>query len=154
MLVTWRLAVATPTGTSNAPMALLVTQPVGMLLTSGRDIDFSARRLQFAAGLAGVVQRVRTKMLLVRGEMFFNLDLGVPWLPREGTPRSIALLGSKFSAIKARAALRPPILTTPGVLGIAKMLITFDGATRTMATTWQANTVWGDTPADLLETTL
>lgn len=138
-------------------MALLITTPVGFKLTASGDIDYTARRLQWAKGLDGVVQGARTRMRLVRGELFYNMDAGVPWLYRKeetsvgwaGVPRSIALLGLKFSPEKTRAALRPPILATPGVRSISRMVFAFDSATRLLEVEWTAVTIWGDTKPDL-----
>lgn len=132
---------------------LLVTTPVGFALTADGDLDFTARRLSWASGLAGIVQGVRTRMWLVRGELFYNLDAGVPWFYRssepaldwDGVSKSIALLGQKFSAERTRAALRPAILETPGVRRIASMAITFNSGTRLLSVAWSATTIWGET---------
>lgn len=131
-------------------MALLITQNVGLLLKSNNDIDFTTRRMAFAKGLDGVVQGARTRMYLVRGELFYNLDRGVPYFARDGVPRATALFGQKFSVVRARAAFRPAILATPGVLAIKSMRVDFAGDTRTLAVTWRATTIWGDTEEDTL----
>ena len=130
-------------------MALLVTEPVSLLLDVDGDLDMT-NGLRFATGLTAVMQGVRTRLGMFRGEWFLDLDLGVPYLERDGVTAAQALLGQKFNEPKARAAFRTPILATPGVLSILSVVVTFDGSTREMRVTWKANTVFGDTPADTL----
>lgn len=133
-------------------MALLINEPVGILLTADGEIDRSAKTMQFARGLDGVVQGVRVRMLLVKGEWFLDQSKGVPYLERDLVTASEALLGQRFNETKALAAFRTPILATPGVLSIAKLAVAFTAATRTLAVTWRARTVFGDTPVDTLRT--
>lgn len=131
-------------------MTLLSTDPVGLRLTADGDLDRSSGGLRLARGIDGVVQGVRVRMLLVRGEWFLNLAAGVPYLERPGVPAADALLGRRFSEAKALAAFRRPILATPGVAEVLALAVAFDRATRELAVTWSARTVFGDTPLDLL----
>lgn len=133
-------------------MALLLTEPGALKLTADGDLDRSVNRVQFASGLDAVVQGVRMRMLLCKGEWFANLDVGVPYLERDGVPANEALLGQVFHEAKALAAFRRAILATPGVKDVVSLTALFDPATRNLSVTWRASTVFGETPADSLTT--
>jgi hypothetical protein len=130
---------------------LLITQPTcGFALLTDGDIDFSARRMVRLAGVPGLVQRVRVRLKLVREELFYNQDIGVTWYAIGTVPKSKAIMGGKFSPEKTRAALRPAILGANGVKSITKMVFDFDAATRELAITWAANTIWGPMDPDTI----
>ncbi len=130
-------------------MTLTIDQRAGLLLTTAGDIDFSSRRLQWASGIEGVVQGVRWRMQLIRGELFYNLAKGVPWYLRDGVPKEIAILGRRFELEKMRSALRAPILATPGIRSIVKLDILFNAATRAASASWEANTIWSAPAQDI-----
>jgi hypothetical protein len=132
-------------------MAPLLTDPVCLLLTEDGDLDRSAHRLQFARGVDAVVQGVRTRMLLVRGEWFLDRDVGVPYLESDLVAPADAILGQRYDEAKIVAAFRRPILATPGVRGILLLRPTFTAATRSLGIEWRARTVFGDTPVDQLQ---
>lgn len=134
-------------------MALLITDPIDILLDSTGDIDLTAGDLQFSRGLPGVAQGCRIAVQLFRGEWFVDLDAGVPWMPNDTVSTEQAILGQRFNETKARVAIRDALLAVPGVLGLAQLLIAFDTSTRAMSVTWRARTVFGDTEPDTLEQT-
>jgi len=78
----------------------------------------------------------------------------VPYLPTEDgvVDERAALLGQKFDSIKARTAIRREIVTTPGVIDVPELRVTFDGPTRVMGIEFRAKTAFGDT--DLEKITL
>lgn len=131
-------------------MATLITDPIDLLLGSDGDLDVGTD-LTFSSGLAAVAQGITIRLAKQRGEWFANRDEGVPWLPNDVVAESAAILGQKFNEAKVRAAVRDAILAAPGVLGIASLVVSFDRATRTVAVTWSARTIFGDTDPDTLE---
>lgn len=107
--------------------------------------------LQLSSGLSGVVQAVRTRMLTFKGEIFYDLEEGIPYLAREGIPQEDALLGMKpFNEVKARKELRDCILATPGIVELLSLQLILNKSTRGLSVTWQARTEFGDTPVDKL----
>jgi hypothetical protein len=129
---------------------LLENDPVDLLLDADNDIVVTDD-LQFSRGLTAVAQGIRIRMQLFKGEWFLNLNAGIPYLERPGVTRDEALIGQKFNELRARAVFRKAILTTPGVLGIEKLDVKFNDATRKLSVTWVARTVFGDTDPDTLD---
>lgn len=134
-------------------MALLATQPIGLRLTEDGDLYRGSSRMEMIAGLDGVVQAVRVRLLLCKGEWFANLDVGIPYLERDNVTAAEALLGQHFNRAKADAAFRAAILRTPGIVEVRSLVIEFDASTRTMSVTWSALCEFGETPEDTLEVT-
>lgn len=132
-------------------MALLETDPVCLLLDEDGDLDLSAGRGQLATGLDAAVLGARARMELIRGEWFLNLDAGVPYLERPGVSAAEALLGSRFNAVRVRSAMRKAILSTPGIVEITLLEVSFDAVTRTCFVTWRARCAFGETEKDTLE---
>jgi len=133
-------------------MALLETDPVCF----ARDVDNELEiPLRLVSGLDAVAVGARTRVGMFAGEWFMDLDAGIPYLP-DGVaiPEREAILGQKFDAIKARAAFRRELLTTPGVVEIPTLLVAFDGPSRTMTINWVLRTAFGDTPVDTLTRTI
>lgn len=97
--------------------------------------------IQLVSGEQAVVQAVRFRLQLQRGEWFLNLDVGVPWYEE--------ILGdaSKTPGVedRARAAVAAAILDAPGVLEILSLVVTLNAVTRTMQITFQARCGFGDT---------
>lgn len=107
--------------------------------------------LRYTTGLEAVVQGVRMRLALIRGEFFADLDNGTPYFEREGVEPGEAILGKPFSEPKIRAAIRERILSTPNVESIVSLVVTFEPSTRTASVAWQARTRFGDTDPDTLE---
>lgn len=127
---------------------MLLTDPINLKLTADGDADIAAWASDgaFVAGIDAVISGVRTRLLLIRGEWFLDLDAGVPWFERDGVPGSTAILGGKFDANRVRGPILRAILDAPGVREVLDLKITYDGATRSVVVTWAARTVFGDTP--------
>lgn len=125
-----------------APM--LSTDPAGLLLDAGGDLDISAGRLQFASGLAGFAQGANARIQLIRGEWFLDRALGVPYIEGRFVTADQALIGQPFLDAKARQAFTAAIAATPGFGSISSMTIAIDKVTRRMTVTWSARTAFGD----------
>jgi hypothetical protein len=126
---------------------VLETDPQDIALADDGDILIDEEGLHFIAGIPAVVQAVRFRLQLFRGEWFMNMDIGVPYLTE--------ILGdaSKQPGLIARAtaAFAAAILDTPSVISILQLNVSVDPNTRAMTVTWQAQCQFGNTPVDLLE---
>ena len=130
---------------------MLSTDPIDLALDpSTGDLLIASGRLSLTSGVAAVVQGIRIRLQLIAGEWFLDLDAGVRYFPRDGVDARLAIFGAKFDETKAAREFRAAILATPGVLAVTQLAIDFDGRTRAMSVRWQASTVFGDTPADVL----
>lgn len=120
---------------------MLSTDPIDFLLDDDGDLVMP---LQFSRGLPAVAQGIRVRTLLVRGEWFLDQDAGVPYLENDSVTAAAALLGQRFNAQKARAAFRDAIVSSPGVVELVSMNVSFDRATRGMSVSWEVRTEFGD----------
>jgi hypothetical protein len=126
-------------------VALLLDDPVDVLLDADGDIDFSRGGMSLSTGLTAVVQGIGINLAMMRGEWFLDLDAGVPWLANDVVPEAEAILGARPNEARMRFEVRDAILRTPGVLAVTALLVDFDGDTRAMTVDWRASTVFGDT---------
>jgi hypothetical protein len=125
----------------------LETDPQDVALDTDGDILLDAEGLHFVSGMAAIIQAVRIRLLMFRGEWFLNQDIGVPYFEE--------LIGdaSKRPGVeeRARAAFGAAILDTPGVVTVLKLDVAINPSTRKMTVTWQARTAFGDSPVVKLE---
>lgn len=133
-------------------MPLLKNDPVTLKFGTDGHLDVLAMgsRNAFDSGLTAVVTGVRTRLRLIAGEWFLNLDAGVPWYERSGVNPENVILGSKYDDARLRGPILRAILHTPGVIRVTALTIQFESATRSVSITWQARCAFGDTPADTL----
>lgn len=117
---------------------MLSTDPIDFLLDDDGDLVMP---LQFSRGLPAVAQGIRCRMLLFRGEWFLNLDAGVPYYQD--------LLGKKPNLALARNIFRDAILSTPGVLEILELEVSFEPGNRALSVRWKVSTEFGDTADSL-----
>jgi hypothetical protein len=134
-------------------MALLVTDRIDWALTEDNDLEIP---LRFVVGLEAVTQGIRVRCGMIRGEWFMDRDLGVPLFEGDedtlGVSADDAIFGQKFNRLKAIAAYREAILSTPGVPsnGIVAIDVDFDNPSRTMVVSWRVQTIFGDIVQDAL----
>lgn len=127
----------------------LSTDPISLALdASGTDLVMPPR---FTRGLEAVVQRLRIRLRRVRGEWFLDRDLGVPYLATDIVPESEALLGQKFSAVKARTAIRDELVKDQGVVELLALAVSFESATRTLRIEFRVRTAFGDSDLEKVE---
>lgn len=132
-------------------MALLSTDPVDWALDPATgDLIMPIR---YTRGLEAVAQGIRVRINLVRGELFTDLDAGVPYLPGNGVDPTLVIMGGRFDPVRAEAALRAAILRTPGVRRIESLVIGFENRTRTLTATIVVIAGFDDVPEDRLELT-
>lgn len=113
------------------------------LLDADGDIDLSSGDIQFTRGLAAVAQDLYVAIKMFKGEWFLNREVGIPYLPNDIVSETDALLGQKFSALKARAAFRTAIMSVQGVEKITKLAVSFETSTRAMSVVFTVKTVAG-----------
>lgn len=70
------------------------------------DICFGNGLADFLTGLPAVKQKIKTKLYLLKGEWFLNLDAGFPWQLMGGSPAQRP---------EFEATLKGQILSIPGV---------------------------------------
>lgn len=131
--------------------ALASTDAVVRKLTADGDLDISAGRSQFLAGLPGFVVGANARMKLVRGEWFADRARGMPYVENDHVDASTAILGQPYDEAKARLAYTDAISETPGFGSMLLMRLAFNPATRRLLVTWQARTQFGDTPVTVQE---
>ena len=120
----------------------LETDPICLALEENGDVVIPMRYL---AGLDAVVQGVVTRLRMIRGELRWDLSIGVPYFERDGVPKEVAILGQKYDAAKVRAAIRDAVLDPPNVFESLSLSVAFDSSTRTVSVEWAARTFFGDT---------
>lgn len=111
-----------------------------------------------ARGFPAVAQGARVRLGICAGECFSNLDQGVRYRARATVPAALALLGQKFSRVKALNEFRINLLGdatrgivgVPGIVSLPVLNVTFDVNTRAMPVTFKATTQFGETPVDTL----
>jgi len=129
---------------------LLSTDPLCFKRDANGDLQFP---LELASGLEAVAILLRERIRLFRGEWFLSVLAGIPYLPSDdGTTvtETEAILAQPFDPVKVRAALLTEILSTPAVVDVPVLRMSFDGPTRVLSTTWVAKTQFGDTPIETL----
>ena len=125
----------------------LITDPIDLALGADNDLIMP---LRFTRGVAAVVQGVRIRLRMIRGEWFLDLTAGLPWLANAQVPRAEALLGGKFNKDRATAEIRKAIEAAPNVAAVTAIDVTFDHNTRLMTVKWEARTSFGDSASDTL----
>ena len=105
----------------------------------------------WVSGLEAVVQRMRIRIRMTRGEWFLDREFGVPYFDNDVVPESQALLGQRYDEIKARAAIRDAILDTDDIVSVQRMELAFNNSTRALSVTFEVVTAFGDTITDTLE---
>lgn len=112
-------------------------------LDDSGDIDLSTGDIRFTTGLAAVAQDIYIALRMFQGEWFLNREIGVPYLPNDIVAETDALLGQRFSALRARAAFRTAIARVEGVEEITKLEVSFNAGTRVMTVAFEVKTVAG-----------
>lgn len=131
-------------------MPLLVTDPIDWKLDPTTHDLVITTDLAWTSGTEAVAQGCKIVVGMIEGEWFADLDEGVPYLERSTVPASRALLGQKFNPEKTRAAMRPELLSVPGVTNINYLNPTFDRKTREMTVDFEVDSAFEDTVADTL----
>lgn len=123
----------------------LITDPIDLKLDANNELVIEDGDLVFTTGLDAIVQQCRIALQMFQGEWFLNLDVGIPYWEK--------ILGEKpATAIEAaRIFFRRELQLVDGVNKVTKLDITYTGSTRTLNVSWQVNTIFGDTPVDVID---
>jgi hypothetical protein len=123
----------------------LITDPIDLKLDANNELVIENGDLVFTRGIEAVVQQCRIALQMFQGEWFLNLDVGIPYWEK--------ILGEKpKTAIEAaRIFFRRELQLVDGVEKVTRLDVTYTGSTRTLTVTWQVSTVFGDTPADVID---
>ena len=123
----------------------LLTDPVDLKLDDDNDLVIENGDLSFTSGIEAIIQQCRVHLQIFQGEWFLNLDIGIPYW------QSILGEKPKTAIAAARIFMRRELELVPGVNKVTRLDIEYVGATRTMTVAWQVNTVFGDTPVDVID---
>jgi hypothetical protein len=120
-------------------MALLESDNTTVQLTENGDLYIDPQKgLVLVGGITAVIQAVRFRLGLFKGEWFLNLEVGVDWY---------GIIGEQFDEDKIRSEVNAAIGSVPGIVQVTELTITYDNPTRTVTVTWAATTLFGDTPS-------
>lgn len=98
------------------------------------DGDYAINTL--IQGSAATIQAVATRLRLLRGEWFLNINDGVPWYQR--------VFVKPANTRDVEKAIRDTITQTEGVAAITSFNLTFNSATRRVSVAFSATTIYGD----------
>ena len=88
------------------------------------DLVIDPYDLQLVSGIDLIRQRLKQRLLTIRGEWFLNQEIGLPWfneINAKGTPEG-----------RIRALLIEEITETEGVLSLETFQLDYNSRTRTM----------------------
>lgn len=130
---------------------MLEDAPIDLKIDEDGDLAVESGDLVLTSGLPGTVQACMIAMKLIRGEVFFDLDAGIPYLLRPGVPITDVILGQKFNEAKARAAFVAALLDVDNVTRVLELTFAFDGDTRALSVRFKVRTAFGDTDLETLD---
>lgn len=124
----------------------LSTDPVTLRCDANGNLDplalYSAS--PFDAGLTAFRTGVRTRLRMVVGEWFLNLDAGLPLFERDGVNTNEVILGNRFDLARTRAPILDALLSTPGALAVSTLEISFDRSARLLSIFFRVQCVFGE----------
>lgn len=94
------------------------------------DIVLAAGDLVLVRGTDAVVQSVRSRLLLFKGEWFLDLDAGMPWYQE--------ILIKNPDVSRLQSLFRDRIAGTKGVSAVNSLTLLFDRANRRLTVTYTA----------------
>lgn len=108
----------------------LFTPGVDFALDENGDLEWP---LRFTTGLEAVAQGIRVRLLIIKGELEYNREYGIPWIANDFVSEEEAILGSKYDEVRYREIFRPMIMSTPGALELISMTFDHDREERSFA---------------------
>lgn len=100
-------------------------------LDSNGDWVYGTGRNAYLSGNKAIAQQIKSRLLSVVGNCFFDLAAGIDWFN---------LLGSK-SVLALRLSISSTILNTDGVIGIKQLNVALNPRTRALLTQYEVQTV-------------
>lgn len=107
------------------------------LLDENKDYSFGKGSQNMITGTEAVAQAIYTRLLLLQGEWWEDLDDGLPLMQR--------ILGFRNTQQAADLLIRQRILGTTGVNDLYNFSSEFDPATRAYTFSCTVNTIYGET---------
>lgn len=111
-------------------------------LDGNHDVFLRGGQIALAEGPDFVVQAIRTRLLLYRGEWWLDTASGVPWFQE--------ILKAPANIPRTESTLRRTILETPGVTGLTLFDLTFDRARRDLRVTFEVQTEFGPSGVEVV----
>lgn len=130
---------------------MLEDDPNDLAVDADGDLDIVDGDAYFATGLAGVKQAAEYAVKLIKGEVFFDLDAGIPYVERDGVLASEAILGQKFNEPRARAAFVAALLDVTAVVAVPVLTFSFNSTDRILTVSFVVRTEFGDTDLSTLD---
>ena len=91
--------------------------------------------LALSSGIDDIAQDVQTRLKTFLGEWYLDTRIGVPYYSR--------ILGQKPQIGLIKGVFRDTIMTTPGIIRITQLDLTYEGATRGVIVRFKADTTAG-----------
>lgn len=105
-------------------------------LDGNHDMTFGHGIADMAVDSESCAQRVKTRLLLLQGEWFLDMDAGVPWI------QQITVKPANLPF--AESVIKRTILETDGVSEIRKFGMALDRNTRKLTISATVATIYGD----------
>jgi hypothetical protein len=102
---------------------------IGRLLPAG-DLDVSTGLASEITGADYAVQKIRQRLLFIKGEWFLDTRLCMPWF------EEILVKNPDMRLIQAR--VRDVILSVPGITDVLQVETAFDSVSRNLALIYRA----------------
>lgn len=112
-------------------------------LDENHDMTFGRGKRNIAGTAEAVAQRLRCRLLTIRGEWFLDTDAGVPWYQPDDS-EVYPIMGRRPNMQYNEAVLKAAILETDGVQTLDSFSLTFDHATRKLTIRAAGKDVYGD----------
>jgi len=134
----------TPVASVNGTVVSIAPFTTTTTISSGTSVTFTSAGgdplrgqglSNFLSGINAVAQAIQTRLLLLQGEWFLNLQTG--------TPLFQSILGVPNTNDGVALILRQRILGTPYVTGLTNLVVTYAGANRSYSFSCDVQTVYG-----------
>lgn len=111
-------------------------------LDENHDVFLRGGQIALADGPDYVVQAIRTRLLLYRGEWWLDTGAGVPWFQE--------ILTKPADVVRTESTLRRTILETPGVTGLISFDLTLDRSRRDLRVEFEVSTEYGPSGVEVI----
>lgn len=123
----------------------MAAAPVRRLDPHG-DLTFGRGHSDYLTGKEATQQRLVSRLRLVLGEWFLNIDAGIPWWQVEGSEVP-GILGGKPNLAYIEGLLKDTILGTDGIASLLSFTMVYDGNSRKLTVAAEVVTDDGETIA-------
>lgn len=110
---------------------------IDLKLTAAHDLERVGGDLVLVSGAEEVIQNVKIRLLTMKFEWIFNVELGTRWIDSGG------MFDAAVPQREKELVLRRVILETPGVLRLNSFLFRVDNTNRAAVVEFSAQTIYG-----------